>query len=147
MVVNSSTLLNHLLDKYERSKVTLSLNKVHRKIAIKTYRDSLMKGYVSDDPSFVLTREDQEKEIKLLEKKGFVFVAINSDTKLIESIVLNEENLDECYKFLSRVKRIDKENEQIEELNELRENFNKDTIAFRLIDDSINSTATQEYTL
>lgn len=108
-------ILNSLLDQYERSKSFVGKNTQNQTFKKKIV--DLFSGY-DDAAQFEMFSEVNE-QVSELEKRGFVTTKHAKrgkfDSDVIESVALNVERLEECYIYLGRKTKADK-NSQIREL-------------------------------
>ena len=103
-----SSILNALLDQYERSKSFIGKN-VQNQSFNKRITD-LFPGY-ADEANFDLFSE-VNSQVASLEKEGLIIVKRKKrgkiDTEIISSVTLVINKLDQCYHALSRQPKADK---------------------------------------
>ena len=118
--------LNKLLDKYERSKLSKGGTKNNQKIRI-TSSDDLLSKYWSADS--YLYRDKIILELNLLRDENLVNLEYKEE--LLQSVVLNIPNVSSAFSYLNRDSPNDK-NQEIKEYaeNELLVNTNKIVINF-----------------
>ncbi len=107
------SILNKLIDKYERSKVSKELTERNIQIYLK-YNDSIFKNYWSDDS--YLYRDNIDFSLDNLEKKEFITVLRDSNGE-IEKVILNIDNINHIYQYLDRENPNDEKRHLIELLN------------------------------
>ncbi len=95
-------ILNKLLDKYEKSKLSKGGTAVNRSIKLTT-NDDVLSSYTSFDS--YKHSDDNDAVIKKLESQGFIIAEFNNDT--FKSLVLNVNNVDYIYDYLKRNKPSD----------------------------------------
>lgn len=98
-------ILNKLLDKYERSKLSKGGTKINRQIKL-TIKDDVLKSYSGLD-SFKYV-DDNDAVIRKLENKEFIKPTYEEDT--FKSLTLNLGHVDEIYVYLNRNKPTDELN-------------------------------------
>lgn len=106
-------ILNKLLDKYEKSKLSKGGTKVTRSINLTT-KDEVLKSY-NDYNSYKYV-EINDSILRDLEDKGFIITNYNNET--FKSLSLKIENVDKIYKYLKREKPSN-------ELKKIKEVLNK----------------------
>ncbi len=95
-------ILNKLLDKYEKSKLSKGGTAINRSIKLTT-KDDVLSSYTSFD-SYKYS-DDNDAVIKKLESQGFIKAEFNNDT--FKSLTLNLDNVDDVYDYLNRSKPLD----------------------------------------
>lgn len=105
---HETTILNALLDQYERSKSFVGKN-VQNQSFSKRITD-LFPGY-DDEANFELF-SDVNAQVALLEKEGLITVKRKRrgkiDTEIISSVTLVVDRLDQCYNALGRQPKMDR---------------------------------------
>jgi len=96
------TILNKLLDKYERSKSFTGDNKVNQKFSVKL--PALFPHY-TDHANYELFQAVNEA-IDVLVRKKLIFAKANS-AKVCSEVSLNLEGIEEAYNYLNRVQKKD----------------------------------------
>jgi hypothetical protein len=104
------TILDSLLDKYERSKSFVGDNKRGQTFTIKI---SKLYSKYYDEAEYELFKSINET-VEELERKGFV-VASKKKNGVIDSVKLNDQMIDDVYKYLSRTPKHEV-NKKIKEL-------------------------------
>lgn len=92
-------ILNKLLDKYEKSKLSKGGTAINRSIKLTT-KDDVLSSYTSFD-SYKYS-DDNDAVIRKLESQGFIKAEFNNDT--FKSLTLNLNNVDDVYDSLKRSK-------------------------------------------
>lgn len=92
-------ILNKLLDKYEKSKLSKGGTAINRSIKLTT-KDDVLSSYTSFD-SYKYS-DDNDAVIRKLESQGFIKAEFNNDT--FKSLTLNLNNVDDVYDYLNRSK-------------------------------------------
>ena len=94
--------LNKLIDKYEKSKLSKGGTKNNRSIKLTT-KDEVLSSYtVADSYKYI---DDNDAVLKKLEEFGFISTEYNEDT--FKSLTLLVENVDLIYDYLNRPKPLD----------------------------------------
>lgn len=106
-------LLNKLLDKYEKSKLSKGGTSINRSIRLTT-KDEVLSSYTGFDSYKYVDLNDAV--IRNLEKQGFITAVFENDT--FKSLTLNVLNVDSLYDYLNRKKPSD-------ELKQIKETLNK----------------------
>ena len=106
-------LLNKLLDKYEKSKLSKGGTSINRSIRLTT-KDEVLSSYTGFDSYKHVDLNDAV--IRNLEKQGFITAVFENDT--FKSLTLNVLNVDSLYDYLNRKKPSD-------ELKQIKETLNK----------------------
>ena len=106
-------LLNKLLDKYEKSKLSKGGTSINRSIRLTT-KDEVLSSYTGFDSYKYVDLNDAV--IRNLEKQGFITAVFENDT--FKSLTLNVFNVDSLYDYLNRKKPSD-------ELKQIKETLNK----------------------
>ena len=104
------TILDSLLDKYERSKSFVGDNKRGQTFTVKI---SKLYSKYYDEAEYELFNSINET-VEELERKGFV-VASRKKNGVIDSVKLNDQMIDDVYKYLSRTPK-QEVNQKISEL-------------------------------
>ena len=94
-------LLNLLLDKYEKSKLSTNENKVNIRISVNVDNAAIFKTYRGNDA--YKYRENMQSDVCILEDQGLVYCNRNCDE--LKSVYLNIEKIDDAFKFLKREKK------------------------------------------
>lgn len=92
-------ILNKLLDKYEKSKLSKGGTAINRSIKLTT-KDDVLSSYTSFD-SYKYS-DDNDAVIRKLESQGFIKAEFSNDT--FKSLILNLNNVDDVYDYLNRSK-------------------------------------------
>lgn len=108
-----NNILNKLLDKYEKSKLSKGGTAVNRSIKLNT-KDDVLKSYTSFD-SYKYS-DDNDAVIRKLESQGFIIAEFDNET--FKSLTLNISNINSIYEYLNR-------NKPSDELNEIRKILNQ----------------------
>ena len=95
-------ILNKLLDKYEKSKLSKGGTAISRSIKLTT-KDDVLSSYTSFD-SYKYS-DDNDAVIRKLESQGFIKAEFSNDT--FKSLTLNLNNVDDIYDYLNRNKPSD----------------------------------------
>ena len=95
-------ILNKLLDKYEKSKLSKGGTATNRSIKLTT-KDDVLSSYTSFD-SYKYS-DDNDAVIRKLESQGFIKAEFSNDT--FKSLTLNLNNVDDIYDYLNRNKPSD----------------------------------------
>ena len=95
-------ILNKLLDKYEKSKLSKGGTATNRSIKLTT-KDDVLSSYTSFD-SYKYS-DDNDAVIRKLESQGFIKAEFSNDT--FKSLTLNLNNVDDVYDYLNRNKPSD----------------------------------------
>ena len=95
-------ILNKLLDKYEKSKLSKGGTAINRSIKLTT-KDDVLSSYTSFD-SYKYS-DDNDAVIRKLESQGFIKAEFSNDT--FKSLTLNLNNVDDIYDYLNRNKPSD----------------------------------------
>ncbi len=106
-------ILNKLLDKYEKSKLSKGGTSVKRNIKLTT-KDDVLSSYTSFD-SYKYS-DDNDAVIKKLESQGFISAEFNNGT--FKSLKLNVDNVNDVYDYLKR-------NKPSDELDKIRKVISK----------------------
>ena len=106
-------ILNKLLDKYEKSKLSKGGTSINRNIRLTT-KDEVLSSYTGFDS--YKHADFNDAVIHKLEKQGFITAIFENDT--FKSLTLNIVNVDSLYDYLNRKKPAD-------ELREIKEVLNK----------------------
>ena len=106
-------ILNKLLDKYEKSKLSRGGTSINRNIRLTT-KDEVLSSYTGFDSYKHADLNDAV--IHKLEKQGFITAIFENDT--FKSLTLNIVNVDSLYDYLNRKNPAD-------ELREIKEVLNK----------------------
>ncbi len=118
------TILNKLLDKYERSKSFIGDNKVNQRFSVKL--PTLFPQY-TDHANYKLFQSVNEA-IEVLARKKLIVAKANS-TKVCSEVRLNLEGLDDAYNYLNREPKKDINNsvrqvlESYQDRNEILNRF------------------------
>ncbi len=110
------TILNSLLDKYEKSKSFTGDNKVNQKFAVKI--TSLFSQY-ADHSNFEVFQSVNEA-VDLLARKKLVSAKINK-AKVCSEVHLNMNEIDEVYQYIGRTQKRDINNAVIKLLDEYKD--------------------------
>ncbi len=97
-----STIINKLLDKYEKSKSFIGDNKINQKFSIKIA--SLFPKY-ADHSNYEMFHGVNEA-IDILSRKQFVTAKANS-AKVYNEVVLNLDKLEQIYEYINRLPKKD----------------------------------------
>lgn len=109
--------LNKLIDKYEKSKLSKGGTKNNRSIKLTT-KDDVLSSYTVVD-SYKYT-DDNDAILKKLEEFGFILTEYNVDT--FKSLTLLVENVDLIYDYLKRPKPLD----ELIKIKEILNNYSFD---------------------
>lgn len=107
-------LINKLLDKYEKSKLSKGGTINNRKIKLTT-KDDVLSSYNGYD-SFKYAN-DNDLIIRKLEELGYIFAYFENDS--FKSLELNVEKIDELYEYIGR----DKPSEELSKVKEVLSNY------------------------
>lgn len=119
-------LLNKLIDKYEKSKLSKGGTKNNKSIRLTT-KDEVLSSYTVVD-SYKYT-DDNDVILKKLEKLGFISTEYYEDT--FKSLTLIVENVDSIYDYLNRCKPSDELMKIEDVLNKYKfDNFVNDFIVY-----------------
>ena len=119
-------LLNKLIDKYEKSKLSKGGTKNNKSIRLTT-KDEVLSSYTVVD-SYKYT-DDNDAILKKLEKLGFISTEYYEDT--FKSLTLIVENVDSIYDYLNRCKPSDELIKIEDVLNKYKfDNFVNDFIVY-----------------
>lgn len=108
-----NNILNKLLDKYEKSKLSKGGTAVNRSIKLNT-KDDVLKSYTSFD-SYKYS-DDNDAVIRKLESQGFIIAEFDNET--FKSLTLKISNINSIYEYLNR-------NKPSDELIEIRKILNQ----------------------
>ena len=108
-----NNILNKLLDKYEKSKLSKGGTAINRSIKLNT-KDDVLKSYTSFD-SYKYS-DDNDAVIRKLESQGFIIAEFDNET--FKSLTLNISNINSIYEYLNR-------NKPSDELNKIRKIINQ----------------------
>lgn len=108
-----NNILNKLLDKYEKSKLSKEGTAINRSIKLNT-KDDVLKSYTSFD-SYKYS-DDNDAVIRKLESQGFIIAEFDNET--FKSLTLNISNINSIYEYLNR-------NKPSDELNKIRKIINQ----------------------
>lgn len=123
-------ILNHLIDKYESSKSFANKNKVNQ-----SFREKVAKLFPKyEDQSDYETFSNINESISFLERKGYVHVRIKN-SRVIESVCLNTDMLDEIYSFIGRTSKKDINEELLLMLEKYK---NKNDVLFEYCTEQID---------
>ncbi len=110
-------LLNKLLDKYEKSKLSKCGTVVKRTITLTT-RDDVLNSYNGFD-SYKYSDEN-DAIIKKLEKLGFITAVFDNDS--FKSLSLNLAQIEDLYSYIGR----DKPTDELDKINNILEKYHFD---------------------
>lgn len=110
-------LLNKLLDKYEKSKLSKCGTVVKRTITLTT-RDDVLNSYNGFD-SYKYSDEN-DAIIKKLEKLGFITAVFDNDS--FKSLSLNLTQIEDLYSYIGR----DKPTDELDKINNILEKYHFD---------------------
>ena len=109
--------LNKLIDKYEKSKLSKGGTKNNRSIKLTTKDDVLSSYTIADSYKYT---DDNDAVLKKLEEFGFISTEYNEDT--FKSLTLLVENVDLIYDYLKRPKPLD----ELMKIKEILSNYSFD---------------------
>ncbi len=112
-----TNLLNKLLDKYEKSKLSKGGTVVKRTITLTT-RDDVLNSYNGFD-SYKYSDEN-DAIIKKIEKLGFITAVFDNDS--FKSLSLNLSQVDDLYSYIGR----DKPTDELDKINNILEKYHFD---------------------
>ena len=113
------TILNALLDKFERSKLAFLENEElasssSPKISISVSNDKLFAEYWAQD--CYQYRPDIDRAVRELCDKGFCYARWDESNGLLERVGLCLDKVDEAFSYMGRTRRQDKDRKEIEML-------------------------------